>query len=170
MRLDELNSFSELIEWARESSRYAQRKLSFGWLAQKLGYRSPQAISMVQKGQRAPSAKLVQRICAFLKLEKVESEYVSLLALKAKAQLRGEDLEPLEFQVQKMQRLLSFKYNQEQDSSLRLKMSSTELEKVKSRLRELIFELHEDFNSQGSPSPNPEKIYEINLEIRENSE
>jgi uncharacterized protein (TIGR02147 family) len=88
-------------------SDHNQRRLTAGEWALRLGYRSPQTLSMVIKGVRAPSEELVQRVVKDLKLSRREARYLEILGhLQRKEKRRGTDPASIEALMTEL-RLLS---------------------------------------------------------------
>jgi uncharacterized protein (TIGR02147 family) len=73
------------------SSSEGRRKTSLQRLAKSLGYRTPSILSMVARGDRLPSKKMIENLATRWKLAEKEKEYLTLLVKLQKSVRRGQD-------------------------------------------------------------------------------
>jgi uncharacterized protein (TIGR02147 family) len=89
-KFEDYRAYLEVYRRMRSDSNQDKGRLE-PW-SKRLGYRSPRSIAMVIKGQRLPSASLVNRLSQDFKLNDREHRYFELLAEKARREKRGANL------------------------------------------------------------------------------
>lgn len=97
-----LKDFTEVLDQLRSSKRRGAAKYTYNQLTQILGYKSPRTLAMVHKGQRAPSANLVKKICDYLVLTSKERDYIYTLAEKSIASKKNLSLANPEEKLKKL--------------------------------------------------------------------
>lgn len=97
-----------------------KKRISLDRLAEKLGYKSPSSLSMILKGDRAPSANLLQELMDHWRLTPPEREYFRLLVQLESAKKKNKDTKVLVDRLQKLNRKpISFQFSIEDFEHLR---------------------------------------------------
>jgi hypothetical protein len=153
--LHQIETFVGLLGAMRNARRNGTRAFSYRQLADRLGYRSPRTLAMVHKGQRPPSRALVSRIVQSYRLDRRESELVTLLAEKAVASRRNlvcQDLDRRIYQIQKSIADVSKESSVEiqNDRSVKIYLRRDRLHLVQKRIHFFLFDVLRDFENDGT--------------------
>lgn len=94
----EIFDFSDFRAYLRQSQRrhpQLKRALTTEEWAKRLGYKSPRSVAMVLKGQRFPSADLIEVFAQDLKLNPIRKRFFELLVKKERYKEEGDALKKI---------------------------------------------------------------------------